>query len=134
MEEYQQMSHKRSQTNKPSMAQWLYAIVLLGLVVLLYAFIFPATEWSWYIVWLISWSVATFMVYGLDKAAAKAGLLRSPELLLHLAALVGGFAGGWLGMFVWHHKVKKQIFYLVLLASTLLHAAIIYYVFFAARH
>ena len=104
------------------------------LVVLLYAFIFPATEWSWYIVWLISWSFATFLVYALDKAAAQVGFCVRLKLLLHLSALVGGFVGGWLGMIVWHHKVRKRVFYLVLTVATLLHAAIIYYEFFTAGH
>lgn len=120
----------RKTMDKGTLAASLYAIVLIGLVVILYAFIFPATDWPEYIVWIISWSIATFVLYGLDKGVAMVHTLRVPEIVLHLAALVGGFAGGWLGMVVWHHKVKKQIFYVVLLIATLIHGGIIYYVFF----
>jgi len=128
------MAHKKAQTDPALLAGWLYAIVLLGCVVLTYAFVFPATEWPTYIVWLISCSLGTFVIYALDKGAAIVGLLRAPELLLHLAALAGGFVGGWLGMLVWHHKVRKQMFYVVLSAATLVHTAIIYYVFFMSGH
>lgn len=120
----------RKTVDKGALAASLYAIVLVGQVVILYAFIFPATEWPGYIVWLISWSIATFVLYGLDKGVAKMQSLRAPENVLHLAALVGGFVGGWLGMVVWHHKTRKQIFYIVLLIATLIHGGIIYYLFF----
>ena len=124
------MSSKTSQMDKAALAASLYAIVLIGIVIVLYAFIFPATEWPPYIVWLISWSVATFIVYGIDKGMAKAHLLRAPEIVLHIAALVGGFVGGWLGMFIWWHKVRKPVFWVVLSVSTVLHAGIIYYLYF----
>jgi len=124
---------KASYMDRGTLAASLYAIVLFGLVVLLYAFIFPATEWPGYIVWLISWSAATFLLYGLDKGVAKIHSLRAPEMVLHLAALAGGFVGGWLGMVVWHHKVRKRIFYVVLLIATIIHSAIIYYVFVLQR-
>jgi len=119
--------------DKATLAASLYAIVLIGIVIVLYAFIFPATEWLPYIVWLISWSVATFIVYGLDKGMAKARFLRAPEIVLHIAALVGGFAGGWLGMFIWWHKVRKPVFWVVLSICTVLHAGIIYYLFFMPK-
>lgn len=127
------MSRKTSQMDKATLAASLYAIVLIGIVIVLYAFIFPATEWAPYIVWLISWSVATFIVYGIDKGMATAHFLRAPEIVLHIAALVGGFAGGWLGMFIWWHKVRKPVFWGVLSISTVLHAGIIYYLFFMPK-
>ncbi len=127
------MSRKPSRMNKATLAASLYGIVLIGIVILLYAFIFPATEWTPYVVWLISWSIATFIVYGIDKGLAKADFLRAPEIVLHGAALAGGFAGGWLGMFVWWHKVRKTVFWVVLSLSTVLHAGIIYYLFFMPR-
>lgn len=123
------MSRKPSRMDKATLAASLYGIVLIGIVIVSYAFIFPATEWPIYVVWLISWSIATFIVYGIDKALAQAHFLRAPEIVLHSAALVGGFAGGWLGMFVWWHKVRKTVFWVVLSISTVLHAGIIYYWF-----
>jgi uncharacterized membrane protein YsdA (DUF1294 family) len=124
------MSQKKRRANKGTWAGWLYAIVLVAIVAVAFALIFTGTEWPGYIVWLISWSIATFVIYGLDKGMSKTAFLRAPEVLLNGAALMGGFAGGWLGMLVWHHKIRKQTFYLVLLLSTLLHGGIIYYLFF----
>jgi uncharacterized membrane protein YsdA (DUF1294 family) len=124
------MARKVPSRNKGSLATSLYAIVAIGLVIILYAFIFPATEWPGYVVWLIAWSAATFALYGLDKGLAAIQSLRVPEIVLHVAALVGGFAGGWLGMLVWRHKIRDQVFYVVLLVATLIHGGIIYYTYF----
>lgn len=116
--------------NPGKLATSLYGIVAIGLVIILYAFLFPATEWPGYVVWLISWSAVTLILYGLDKGLSKVQWLRVPELVLHAAALVGGFVGGWLGMLIWRHKTRHQSFYVVLLIATLIHGGIIYYTFF----
>jgi uncharacterized membrane protein YsdA (DUF1294 family) len=74
----------------------------------------------WYVGWLLAWSVATFVLYGLDKRAARQGGLRVPEVVLHGLALVGGAAGGWAGMFLFRHKTHHPSFVAVLaLASAL---------------
>jgi uncharacterized membrane protein YsdA (DUF1294 family) len=64
----------------------------------------------------------------IDKMLAKAGGLRVPELILNLLAVVGGFAGCWAGMAIFRHKSnwgRHPIIWLVLLASTLGHVAVI---------
>ena len=38
-------------------------------------------------------SLVLFFVYGLDKSAAKRGGSRTPEWVLHLLALLGGWPG-----------------------------------------
>jgi uncharacterized membrane protein YsdA (DUF1294 family) len=58
-------------------------------------------------------SVLTFIVYGLDKHAAKAKTWRTPERRLLLFGFVGGAAGGLLGMLIFHHKTRKFYFWLV---------------------
>jgi uncharacterized membrane protein YsdA (DUF1294 family) len=68
----------------------------------------------WYLGWLLAWSVATFVLYGLDKRAARQGGLRVPEVVLHGLALVGGAAGGWAGMFLFRHKTRHPGFVAVL--------------------
>ncbi|HEX2517861.1 MAG TPA: DUF1294 domain-containing protein [Chloroflexota bacterium] len=74
----------------------------------------------WYLGWLLAWSVATFVLYGLDKRAARQGGPRVPEVVLHGLALVGGAAGGWAGMFLFRHKTRHPSFVAVLaLASAL---------------
>jgi uncharacterized membrane protein YsdA (DUF1294 family) len=81
------------------------------------------TSLSYYLVWLAAFSLSTFILYGLDKTDAKfkGSKNRVPELLLHFLALLGGFVGGWAGMVLFWHKVRKPIFWLVLGVSTLLH-------------
>ena len=67
-------------------------------------------------------SVVTFVTYGWDKRRARVGGRRVPERTLHLLALLGGVAGAWLGMRVFHHKTKKIVFVLVMALAALLHA------------
>ena len=84
-----------------------------------------------YIAWLLVWTAVTFALYGYDKMEAKLSGGRVPEIVLHGAALVGGFIGGWLGMFVFNHKRRKPVFWAVLSATTVLHGVIFYMLFVA---
>jgi uncharacterized membrane protein YsdA (DUF1294 family) len=79
--------------------------------------------WYLYFIWLAIASLITFLVYGYDKAQAKKGGWRTPEKVLHILALAGGFPGGWAGRSVFHHKTNKGFFTFVLTVSTLLHLA-----------
>jgi uncharacterized membrane protein YsdA (DUF1294 family) len=60
-------------------------------------------------VYLLS-SVALFAIYGMDKAAARKGLRRVPEVSLHVMALLGGWPGALVAQRVFHHKTRKQPF------------------------
>ncbi len=55
-------------------------------------------------------SMALFVVYGLDKWAAKRGRARVAETSLHLVALLGGWPGALLGQQVFRHKTAKPAF------------------------
>jgi uncharacterized membrane protein YsdA (DUF1294 family) len=66
-------------------------------------------------------TLLTLVLYGWDKLQARRGGRRVPETTLHLSALVGGFAGAWLGMRAFRHKTQKPRFALVVAASALLH-------------
>jgi uncharacterized membrane protein YsdA (DUF1294 family) len=81
----------------------------------------------YYLVWLVFSSVITFILYGVDKARARKGAWRVPEVTLHLMALAGGFLGGWVGRSVFHHKTHKGVFTFVLVISTLIHAGIVWW-------
>jgi uncharacterized membrane protein YsdA (DUF1294 family) len=72
----------------------------------------------WIVAWIVAWSVVTFGFYGLDKSAARAGRMRTPELVLHGLAVVGGFPGAWLGRSVFRHKTLHTGFLVVLVVST----------------
>lgn len=58
-------------------------------------------------------SVVAFVLYGLDKAAARAGRRRIPEATLHLVALTGGWPGALVAQRVFRHKTRKQPFQVV---------------------
>jgi len=55
-------------------------------------------------------SLSSFLLYGIDKAAAKQGRWRIPEVTLHLVALAGGWPGALAAQRVFRHKTRKQSF------------------------
>ena len=82
---------------------------------------FTKLKLYWYATWLLFWSFITFVYYGVDKGQAQRGGQRIPESALHVLALLGGFVGGWAGMFAFRHKTRKPPFVLILAISTVLH-------------
>jgi len=55
-------------------------------------------------------STALFIIYGLDKWAARRGKARIAEASLHLVALLGGWPGALLGQQIFRHKTAKPVF------------------------
>ena len=55
-------------------------------------------------------SLLTFIIYAVDKSAAKKGAWRTPESTLHLLSLAGGWPGALLAQQKLRHKSKKQSF------------------------
>ena len=102
-----------------------YGLLAIITTVITYIVVALAANWPVYFVWLVALSLTTFLLYGLDKLEAirhgQGAKHRVPENLLYLLALSGGFPGGWLGMFVFWHKIRKLSFWVVLVMSTLLH-------------
>jgi uncharacterized membrane protein YsdA (DUF1294 family) len=74
-------------------------------------------------------NIVTFCFYGFDKFQAKREGGRIPEKILHMVAILGGAPGGIAGQWIFHHKIRKQIFHLILWASLFVHL-IIFLVFF----
>ena len=110
-----------------------FGLISVAMMGVLYTFIYDSTVWNPYAVWIAASSVTTFVMYGLDKLLSKIGNVRTPELILHLLTIVGGFPGGWLGRIVWGHKTnvtKHPWFPIVLVLSTAGHAVLTYYWFF----
>jgi uncharacterized membrane protein YsdA (DUF1294 family) len=85
--------------------------------------------WQFYLIWVVTASGITFLLYGFDKAQSKNGGWRVPEVVLHGLALAGGFPGGWAGRSIFRHKTKKGIFVFVLVVSTALHLGLVYWLF-----
>lgn len=103
---------------------YAYAAVIIGL--LIFILVALLTDIQPYFAWIAGWSLSLFLLYGFDKAQAVRQGWRVPEMLLHALALIGGFIGGWLGMFMFRHKTRKPIFKVVLAVATVLHAVIFY--------
>lgn len=64
-------------------------------------------------VWLGVTGLITLAAYGIDKRRAKKHKWRIKESTLFILNLLGGFIGGWCGMFLFRHKTKHASFYLV---------------------
>ena len=63
------------------------------------------------ILYLIIINVITFVIFGVDKYKAIRQEWRIRESTLLGLALIGGSIGGWLAMYIFHHKIKKVKFF-----------------------
>ena len=52
-------------------------------------------------------NIATFCLYGIDKAAAVKEKWRIPNRVLLGLAAFGGLIGAWAGMYTFRHKTQK---------------------------
>lgn len=77
---------------------------------------FPA----WLVGTLAVLNCATFLVYAIDKSAARRGAWRTSESRLHLLALLGGWPAAWWAQQLLHHKSVKSEFRAVYWATVLL--------------
>lgn len=107
-----------------------FFIVAAVLVVVLGLALIWLTDWNPFLIWISAVSLVTFILYGYDKSQAKMGGMRVPEIVLHGLALTGGFLGGWLGRWVFHHKTRKPEFFVMLTISTVLYLGIVIYLVF----
>ncbi len=104
-----------------------YAVLTLGVVVFgLWGLqMLGGSTLGAYLGWLLVASLATFVLYGVDKAQAKRDGLRVPENWLHMLALVGGYPGGFAGRAAFRHKTRKAVFTWVLWISLAIHAGVL---------
>lgn len=63
-----------------------------------------------FLLWLCIMSLVCMLAMGIDKLSAMRGARRIPEARLFLLALLGGGAGGWLGMYAFRHKTRHMKF------------------------
>lgn len=116
-----------------------FSTVLALALILVFVFVFYSDmRLPFYVVWLISVGLTTFIFYWVDKQLAKTkqSVIRIPEHTLNLLTLAGGFAGAWVARGLFRHKInirKHRVMWVVLILSTLIHGALIYWVFFWKR-
>lgn len=68
-------------------------------------------------------SLIEFVLYGIDKSAAKRGAWRIPEKTLLFVAALGGWIGALAGARVFRHKTRKQPFVTLVFIAAALHVA-----------
>lgn len=68
-------------------------------------------------------SAVAFVLYGIDKSAARRGARRVPERTLHLMALACGWPGALLGQQVFRHKTRKQPFRAIFWGTVVINCA-----------
>jgi uncharacterized membrane protein YsdA (DUF1294 family)/cold shock CspA family protein len=74
-------------------------------------------------------SLLTFIMYAVDKSAAKKGAWRIQESTLHLLSLVGGWPGALIAQQKFRHKSKKQSFRSVFWVTVLLNCSVFIWLF-----
>ena len=98
---------------------WLSMILTVAIAAFLNYLKLPV-----YLAYMLSLNSVLFSFYAYDKVQAKIGGRRIPELILHFLAVIGGPVGGIAGQWLFHHKVRKQGFHVVLWVSLVVHLAV----------
>jgi uncharacterized membrane protein YsdA (DUF1294 family) len=81
----------------------------------------PAPLLPWLTAWLALAFLLTFALYAGDKRRATRGESRTPETILHLCALLGGWPGAFLAQRLLRHKNAKIPFQLVFWSTVAAH-------------
>ena len=74
-------------------------------------------------------SITTFIMYAVDKSAAKRGTRRTPESTLHWLSFIGGWPGGLIAQQTLRHKSKKQSFRTVFWITVFLNVVALLWIF-----
>lgn len=94
-----------------------------------FAVLWATTDWAFLVNWIIAASVVAFAFYGIDKGLSKTNARRIPEAILHMMALIGGFAGAALGMMAFRHKTnfsKHPLFIPIIVLAAAVYAFLLY--------
>ena len=71
---------------------------------------------------LLILNIFLFFLYGYDKFKASFKMWRVPEALLLILGAAGGGIGGFFGMFLFRHKIRKGYFYIANFIGSLIAA------------
>jgi uncharacterized membrane protein YsdA (DUF1294 family)/cold shock CspA family protein len=74
-------------------------------------------------------SVITFVMYGIDKAAAGKGRRRTSEATLQFAGLLGGWPGALVAQRLFRHKTRKQPFQVIFWCGVVVNCAVLEWLF-----
>ena len=79
-------------------------------------------------IYLIAVNLITFVTFGVDKLAAVKGRRRIRERTLLTLSFIGGSVGGFSGMYLFWHKIRKLKFTLAVPLMLILHVAVFLYI------
>ena len=96
--------------------------VAVFLIMLLVAWLAGGFAASVLLVYAVASAVA-FVMYALDKKAAREDRWRIPEVNMHLVALAGGWPGALLAQRTLRHKTRKQPFQTLFKATVVVNIA-----------
>ncbi|MBE6875221.1 MAG: DUF1294 domain-containing protein [Ruminococcus sp.] len=82
------------------------------------------------IIYYISINVISLFLYGTDKKKAEKHLRRIPEKTLFISAFLGGAPGALAGMEFFHHKTRKNYFWMLNILALALHLILMYILLF----
>lgn len=74
---------------------------------------------------MLAMSTVAYVMYWLDKKAARRGGRRIPESTLHLVGLVGGWPGALLAQRQFRHKTIKQPFQAIFWTTVVVNLALV---------
>ena len=101
------------------------SLVVLAAFALLVAFVaFTRGVPAWAASLYVGASVVCFVLYGVDKAAARAGRDRLPESVLLSLGFIGGWPGALVAQQLFRHKTSKRTFRVRFWLSVAVNAAV----------
>ncbi|MDC9724595.1 MAG: DUF1294 domain-containing protein [Gammaproteobacteria bacterium] len=81
----------------------------------------------------IALSTIAFILYAVDKSAARKNAQRVSERSLHLVALLGGWPGAIIAQKVFRHKTKKHAFRFVFWLTVIANVSVVFLLIFNAH-
>ncbi|WP_052573950.1 DUF1294 domain-containing protein [Haloferula sp. BvORR071] len=91
----------------PRLVGIFFYILFLVLPSLAVGRVVQVIDWRVVVLYFFTISMATMVLYYTDKRAARIGGWRTPETVLHLAELGGGWAAAYLAQQSFRHKTSK---------------------------
>lgn len=118
-------SPDRFKRNDRNLYIWAAVIFLVVLGAVSWGGTLPLPVWLLY----LGVSLATFLVYWMDKSAARSDHSRTPENTLHVLALLGGWPGAMIAQQILRHKSAKQEFRVVFWLTVIVNCAALVWLF-----
>ena len=119
-----------SLTNDKSHKNAIPSIIVASIFLIIVAVSVLTNKLSpWILGIYIAISLLTFIIYAIDKSAAKKEGWRTKESTLHLFSLIGGWPGALVAQQKLRHKSKKQSFRAVFWVTVFLNCAILAWLF-----